>query len=75
MKWHLSEVHWMQRMHRPRVHEMHLHPIHWLTEHPWAVAVLIAALLALIVIFLANRADTGIRIDTLQPFDYQVMVL
>ena len=73
MRWHPSEMHWMQRMHLPRVHAIHPHPIHWLTEHPMVLAFLVASLLALLVVFLANRADTGIQIKTLRPFEYPAM--
>lgn len=73
MKWNPSEMRWMQHIHVPKVNAVHLHPIHWLSTHPLVVALLIAGLLALIIVFLANRADTGIQIKTLRPFEYPVM--
>jgi ABC-type uncharacterized transport system permease subunit len=71
MKWHPSEMPWMRRMHLPKVHAIHLHPVHWLSTHPLVVALLIAGLMALIIVFLANRADTGIKIKTLRPLGTQ----
>lgn len=65
MKWHLSDMHWTQRMHLPRVHAVHLHPVHWFATHPIVLALLIAGLIAATIIGLAQLTDRGIRIDTL----------
>jgi len=70
MKSHPSETNWMHRTHHPRGHAIHLHPIHWFAKHPMALALLITGLLALAIILLANRTNTGIRMDTLTSFDY-----
>lgn len=74
MKWHPLEMHWMQRMHLPQVRAIRLHPIHWFAEHPLVLALLIAILIAAAIVALANRTNTGIRIDTLRPFDYPAMM-
>ena len=74
MKWHPSEINWMHGRHLPRVHAAHLHPIHWLAEHPIVLALLIAVLITAAIVALANRANTGIRIDTLRPFDYPAAI-
>jgi len=70
MTWHPSDQRWVRRIHLPKVHAVHLHPVQWLTEHPLVMALLIAGLLVAMIIFLAAITDTGIRIETLHPFDY-----
>ncbi|MBC8206040.1 MAG: hypothetical protein ISR85_03205 [Kiritimatiellales bacterium] len=57
-----------------RVRSIRLHPIHWFAEHPLVLALLIAILITAAIVALANRADTGIRIDTLRPLDYPAMM-
>jgi len=54
----------------PHVHAIHLHPVHWFSTHPLLLALLIASLVALAIIGLASMTDTGIRMDTLRPFEY-----
>ena len=69
-------MHWVQRVpkvHAVHLHPIHLHPIHWLSTHPLVIALMVAGLLALIIVFLANTADTGIQIKTLRPFEYPAM--
>jgi len=70
MKWNPSEMHWMHHMHMPHVHAIHLHPVHWLGTHPLVLALLIAGLIAVAAIGLAKMANTGVRMETLKPFDY-----
>jgi hypothetical protein len=73
MKWNPSEMHWMHRMHLPHGHAIHLHPVHWLGQHPLVIATIIATLLALAIIGLASLVDTGIRPDTLNRIDYPII--
>ena len=72
MKWNPSEMHWMHHMHMPHVHAIRPHPAHWLSTHPLLLALLIAVLITMAIIGLASITNTGIRMDTLQPFDYQM---
>lgn len=73
MKWNPSEMHWMHRMHMPHARAIHLHPVHWLGQHPLVLALVIAGLIAVAIIGLASMANIGIQIDTLRPFDYPAM--
>ncbi|MDH3346137.1 MAG: hypothetical protein OEL75_03035 [Kiritimatiellaceae bacterium] len=59
MKWHLSGMHWMGHKHQPHAHAMHA--THWAQNHPMVIALLLAGALALIIIALASKVDTGIR--------------
>jgi hypothetical protein len=54
-------------------HAIHMpHPVHWLQNHPMAMALLLTAAIALIVIGTASLIQTGIRMDTFERlrFDY-----
>lgn len=63
MKWHPSEMHWMQRMHLPQVRAIHLHPLHWLGEHQLLLALIITGLITLFIVGLALLMNNSIRID------------
>ncbi len=68
MKRDPSEMHGMHRMHLP-----HMHPIHWLGKHPLVAALLIAGLIALLFLGLTATMNPGIRMDTLDRFDFPAM--
>jgi hypothetical protein len=67
MKLHLSEMHLVHRMQLPHARAAHLHPAHWLAEHPIVVALVSAGLLAAATVCLARLISTGIRPDMLDP--------
>ena len=73
MKWNPSEKHWMHRMHMPHARAIHLHPIHWLGQHPLLMALLIATLVTLLIIGLAAMVNTGIRMDVFDRLSYPAM--
>jgi hypothetical protein len=64
MKRNPSEMHWMHRGHMPHVHAIHLHPAHWLGEHPLLLALLISSIIALCVAGLIYLQSNGsLRFD------------
>lgn len=71
MRWHPSEMHLMDHMQLTHAHAMHMpHPAHWFHEHPMALAFLLAGLVALLILGLMSVVNTGIRMDTIDPFNY-----
>jgi len=63
MRQHLLEKGWMSHMHHHHVVHMP-HPLHWFTGHPVVLALLLAALFVLLIIWLTSVIDTGIRLNT-----------
>ena len=64
----------MKHAHMPHAHAMHMpHPVHWLHEHPMALALLLAGIITLLIVGLAAVFNPEIKSDMLRPFDYRAV--
>ncbi len=73
MKWHPSERGWMGHRYRPHAHAIHVHPVHWLSEHPMVLALLLAGLITLLIVGLAAVFNPEIKSEMIRPFDYRAV--